>query len=286
MGLFYTRLSDNMVQMQRRLDGTRQYEIVINNPTWPDPFQGGDVTVKMPTSVRVTDPDLVAPHTLISELSVEKTFDSNLSVSAQYVTERSANVFRSRNLNAPRPGETENRDPTRGQIVQLEATGRSRSRDLRLTARQRFTLFSLNASYSFGRAFTDVPSWTTLPSNNDDPGSDWGRAGGQVAHDFSATVNARLPWGLFLTGSHRWTSGAPYNITTGRDDNGDGVTNDRPAGVQRHSATGPAFQTTSINVSKAVYFGAAGAGGSGTRARLGGFGNVTDEMQRGSGRRL
>jgi hypothetical protein len=33
-------------------------------------------------------------------------------------------------------------------------------------------------------------------------------------------------------------SGSPYNITTGRDDNGDTVFNDRPEGVSRNSARG------------------------------------------------
>jgi hypothetical protein len=252
-----------MVRVQRRLDGTRQHEIVIKNPSWPDPFQGGDVSVNLPTSVRVTDPNLVAPHNLVGEVSLDKTFANNLSVGIEYERTQGTHLFRSRNLNAPLPGETTNPDPTRGQVVALEAAGRSVSHRLRLTARQRFSMFSVEATYTFDRAFSDVSSWTSLPSNNHDPGSDWGRSGGP-AHSVSATVNARLFWGLFLTGTHRWTSGSPYNITTGRDDNDDGVTNDRPAGVPRNSATGPGFQSTSLNISKAIYFGTAGRGGSGT----------------------
>ena len=36
----------------------------------------------------------------------------------------------------------------------------------------------------------------------------------------------------------RYESGTPYNITTGFDDNGDDVINDRPDGVGRNSARG------------------------------------------------
>jgi len=36
-------------------------------------------------------------------------------------------------------------------------------------------------------------------------------------------------------------SGQPYSLTTGRDDNHDGLAGDRPAGVARNSLIGPAF---------------------------------------------
>jgi hypothetical protein len=276
-GVYYQRLTDSMVQTQRRLDGTRQYEIVINDPSWPDPFQSGDVTVKLPTSVRVTAPSLVAPHDLVGQVSVERTFPNNLFVSAGYERVQGVNLFRSRNLNAPLPGQTVNPDPARGQVVQLEATGRSISHTLRLTARQRFSVFNVSASYSFGNAFTDAQFWMSLPSNNYDPGADWGPSGGS-RNSLTATVNARLPMGLFLTATHRWTSGLPYNITTGRDDNADGVTNDRPVGVGRNSATGPGFQSTTFNISKAIYFGDQGRSGSGTN--LNWFVNLSNAFNR------
>jgi hypothetical protein len=48
-------------------------------------------------------------------------------------------------------------------------------------------------------------------------------------------------------------SGTPYNITTGRDDNGDTVFNDRPAGVGRNSAR--AESTWDVNTRVAYSFG-------------------------------
>jgi hypothetical protein len=36
-------------------------------------------------------------------------------------------------------------------------------------------------------------------------------------------------------------SGIPFNITTGRDDNGDGLALDRPAGISRNTGQGPGF---------------------------------------------
>ena len=50
------------------------------------------------------------------------------------------------------------------------------------------------------------------------------------------TVNPLSNLSVSLNASYR--TATPYTITTGRDDNGDGVFNDRPAGTSRNSARG------------------------------------------------
>src|SRR6185369_16435319 len=50
-------------------------------------------------------------------------------------------------------------------------------------------------------------------------------------------------------------SGAPYNITTGLDDNHDGTFNDRPPGVTRNSARGAGFFQLDARVVKPFPFG-------------------------------
>jgi hypothetical protein len=68
-------------------------------------------------------------------------------------------------------------------------------------------------------------------------------------------VNLPLPcrFRLGLTTSAR--SGTRYNITTGRDDNGDTVFNDRPAGVGRNSALGKASWDVAARLSYTFGFG-------------------------------
>jgi hypothetical protein len=48
--------------------------------------------------------------------------------------------------------------------------------------------------------------------------------------------NMNLGKGFKIATSFNSSTGTPYNITTGLDDNGDTVSNDRPAGVTRNSA--------------------------------------------------
>lgn len=47
---------------------------------------------------------------------------------------------------------------------------------------------------------------------------------------FSTPIVGRIRFGL----SARVQSGAPFDITTGKDDNGDTISNDRPVGVTRY----------------------------------------------------
>jgi hypothetical protein len=54
----------------------------------------------------------------------------------------------------------------------------------------------------------------------------------------SGFISKRLPMGLAISTIFQATSALPYNITTGFDNNGDTVINDRPAGVGRNSARG------------------------------------------------
>jgi hypothetical protein len=77
----------------------------------------------------------------------------------------------------------------------------------------------------------------------------------------------------------RAQSGSPYNITTGVDTNGDGVFNDRPAGVSRNSVLTKSQWDLGLRVSYAIGFGRrAQAGGAGggipVVIRLGGGGDM------------
>ncbi len=63
-----------------------------------------------------------------------------------------------------------------------------------------------------------------------------GRADTDRRHRVVWAAGGQLPW-LGLTGSAtlQYASSLPFNITTGRDENVDGLTNDRPAGIGRNT---------------------------------------------------
>ena len=79
---------------------------------------------------------------------------------------------------------------------------------------------------------------------------DWGYPG-NPHHTFNASLNSRLPLDVYLTTAINARSGQYYSITTGKDDNKDGVINDRPPGVPKNNQVGPHYFDVSFNFSKA-----------------------------------
>jgi hypothetical protein len=260
-GVFHVRLDNWVIREMLRLDGTRQYEIVINNPSYPDPFQAGSVTIVPPVSRRVFDPNLAAPYYTNVSFAIEQSLPRNLFVSASLDFQRASRLLRSRDLNAPLPGTSPDAsgriprpDPTQGNVWLLESAAFSKWSGFRVSMRQRFSIFNVNASYTYQRNAGDG-SWDgpfSTPSNSYDLAADWADV---PRHQFSGSVNSQLPLGVFLTTSVSINNGNPYSITTGRDDNGDGVINDRPPGMPRLSRIGPTYRSVGFNISKAFRIG-------------------------------
>src|SRR5262249_52083514 len=68
--------------------------------------------------------------------------------------------------------------------------------------------------------------------------------------------------------SVRVQSALPYNITTGRDDNGDTISNDRPAGVTRNSARGAAQVDVGARLGWSIGFGGSAPPPAGPQVRI------------------
>jgi hypothetical protein len=278
-GIYYQRLYDWIVETQRRSDGTRQYDIVISNAAYPDPFQTGTAKINPPSSIRVTDSNLAAPYDVISSVSVERTFKNTLLLSGKYEFRRGIHQYRSRDLNAPLRGESVRPDPASGNVLNLESTALSRSDVFSISARQRFSIFNVNAGYNHYSQYNDSEGFFSTPSNNYDLRSDWGRTGTPV-HQFNSTANAKLFMGVFLTATVSANSGNPYNITTGRDDNFDTNINDRPRGVLRNSGDGPRFISWNFNISKAFFLSGTAGGTGNSRTNMNLFANMNNAFNR------
>ena len=300
-GVFHLGMPITTVEDQRRLDGTRQFELVIDNPSYPDPFQSGTIRNTRP-SIRLMDRNVRSPYVDVAMISLERTFLTNLSVSASYDYQREYHRLRLRNLNAPfditalfvrsctaaqaaeacvRP------DPDRGDVVYVESSSNSLRHTLRLNYRQRFSVFTISASYLVQRALPETNpnvGVRSLPTDNYNLRADFVRSHGIAypTHNVNSTVNARLPLGLFLTGTMSMVGPNWYNISTGRDDNRDGIVNDRPPGVARNSAQGPKTLTFNFNISKAFFFGGSQrSNGNGNSTRnLNVFANMTNAFNR------
>ena len=286
-GMFYERMGINRVAEQRRDDGVQQYEIVIDRPLYPDPFSGAFRNTF--PSIRVTDPHLHTQQKFVTMISVEKTLQRTLLVSAMYDYEDVKGRYVLRDLNQPldvrvslptqctlaTPAESCLRpDRTRGSVLNLTNQSLQNTHTIRLSVRDRFSIFNVTGNYVYQNRFEDNCDYC-VPTNSLDPRSDWG-PGNQPRHGFNSSVNAQMPFGIFLTQTITGNTGRFYTITTGKDDNQDGTKNDRPAGLGRNSALGPGRLNFDLNISKAFFMG--GAGSAGTRKNINLFANITNQF--------
>jgi hypothetical protein len=114
---------------------------------------------------------------------------------------------------------------------------------------------SLFLNYTLGHAMNESDGPFSLPANNQDLRGEWGPAPIDARHRLSAMLNMNLWRGFKLATTVNSSSGLPYNITTGFDDNRDTVSNDRPLGVGRNSARGEGRWDLGSRVSWGFVFG-------------------------------
>ena len=274
-GFFHQRLSAGTVLSLERLDGERQSELVITNPSYPDPFAGESAgEVVLGDSVREQAADLALPYSMTASASVERRLPRGISLTATYEFVRGIHLYRSRNINAPLPGTLFRPDPLRGNIDLLESTALSSYHALEIRMQQRLGPTMIVMRYRLSSQKDNADGPFSLPVDNYDLASEWGRAGRDERHSVRTYMRFSLPWGLSVGPRVQINSGRPYDITTGEDDNGDSEVNDRPAGVARNAGDGPGQFNISLNFSKTISLqpgnGAGSQRGGGPGGRRGG----------------
>ena len=233
-GVFYDWLDASIYQQTLQVDGVHQQDLIISNPGYPDPYNGGAAAEALPPSEYALAPGLAMPARGLAMVGISQQV-SNVLVNVNYTHAVGWDRFRGRNINAPNDGVRP--DPLVGNVTQIESTGRLQNDTLSVGVNlnlpnKRTMLF---ANYAWLRQRNDADSPFGLPADNYNVAAEWGPASGVPTHIASAVFNTTLLNRLRVSVSTTARSGTPYNVTTGRDDNGDTVFTDRPAGVGRNS---------------------------------------------------
>jgi hypothetical protein len=258
-GLFYDWFESGTYEQTIRANGVSQFDEVVLNPTYP--LTATSTGTRLPASRIQTAPSLDQP--LVQQASVG--FDRNLTpwmgVRADYMWTRGYRMLRSVNVNAPVDGVRP--DPLVGNVTELRSTGeRAQDRinvgvNVRVPNRRIFG--NVMYQWSSTRNFADGP--LSLPSNSNDPDVDWGPAAQDVRHRVFVMANFPLVFGLRAGLNMQASSGRPYTITTGLDDNGDTVFNDRPADVGRNSARAAGLVNADLRLTRSFNLGGILGGG-------------------------
>lgn len=250
-GVFYDRLPTSVIARNLLLDGRQTRELIIKDPLFPNPF-GGNQLPTSPSVWRIAS-DLKAPYLIQTGLGVEHRFGIDKQVTVEYQTIRGLHLYRARNINAPLALNGPLPDPDFVLINQIESSASLRSNALILTLQGGlFENFKGIIQYTFSRTKDDTGGTFSLPANNYDLRPEWGRSDLDSRHRLNLASTLSLPLNMKLGSILSFTSGMPFDITTGDDDNLDRVVNDRPLGVIRNAGNGPIFAQLDLRITKFI----------------------------------
>src|SRR5262249_18263868 len=88
---------------------------------------------------------------------------------------------------------------------------------------------TINANYAFGKASSNTDGQGTFPADTYDLRNEYGRASYDIRHRVTLVGTVNTWWGVSLSPFVIASTGAPFNITSGLDTNGDSLFTDRPA---------------------------------------------------------
>ncbi len=252
-GIFYDRQPEIMQQQALLYDGAQGHQIVKEKPGYPIPFD--PASPPPPSLVRIA-PDIRTPYLTQASIGIERKLGKGKNfLAVDYTMVRGLKLYRTRNINAPLPGSGALPDPAFIDIDQFESSGRSRSHSLTVslqtTLRNRFDLLG---QYTLSKSMDDASGLFFLPANNYDLLPEYGRADYDRRHRFNLISIYHLPWDFRAGTIVSMNSGIPYNITSGFDDNGDTVPNDRPLGIGRNTGAGPGYASVDFHLSKRISF--------------------------------
>ena len=236
-GVFYDRFSEKLVLQTMRFNGISQQQVLIREPNFfpTVPTMSALRSLQPIETIRQTDWHLRAPRIIESAVGIEFQLPKKTVVSFSYRNTRGTHLLESRNTTAPLPsGQSSNLEPTRPaanvNTYSYESGGILNQNQFLAKIESHFSQdFSIFARYTYGQAFDTTDGPGSFPANQYDLNGEYGRSATDVRHRFFFSGTAKAPFGLQISPFIIVRSGLPFNITTGRDANGDSLFTDRPA---------------------------------------------------------
>ena len=235
-GTFYDRISDSTTLQSIRYNGVTQQSFLILNPDFfPNlPALSELQTSQQPQQLQLISHGIQAPRTYQGSVGIERQINKSARISVNYITSRGVHLLRSRDINAPINGVYPFGDPE--PRFQTESTGFSRTQQLFVNPNINYKKLTLFGFYALSFGKDDNEGQPADPYNLH---AEWGPSTtGDVRHRMVVGFTAPVLWKVSISPFIVASSGVPYNITTGRDVFGDGVTTARPALIANAGLSG------------------------------------------------
>jgi hypothetical protein len=247
-GLFSSAVTPDVTTEAYRLNGVRQTQTLLYSPSFTQPLVPTPSTIAVATT-RQFAPGLGQTWSFQSQLGVEHELPQHWHAQANMFDAQAWGTLRSRNINAPLVNySTTNplfapRPIAPGKnIFQFEQSGHLHGQVVFLGVDQHsYKRFGIFVGYLYFNLKTDADTATLFPQSSYSEQGETARASWESTQRLFAIGQLNLPAKLSLTSQFDASSGDPYNVITGIDNNGDGVFNDRPS-VTSQPGTGT-YQT-------------------------------------------
>ena len=234
-GIFYDRISDSLTLLSDRFNGITQQSYFILNPDFFPiiPSPASLASGQQPQQLQILYRDIRAPRTYQLSAGLDRQINKYIRFSAQYIDSRGVHLQRLRNINAPIAGLFPFGDRQLRELT--ESTGFSRIHQIVFSPNVNYKKLFLFGFYGISYGKDDNGGQPADPYNLR---AEWGpSAFGDVRHRVVVGTNLPLLWKINISPFMMASSGSPYNITTGRDTNGDGAATERPALVSGIAAS-------------------------------------------------
>ncbi len=237
-GVFYDRVDDNLTLNARRFNGINQVSYVVRNPDFFPAIPSASELAPFRNSltIRKLYEDIRTPYLIQSSVGLERSLPRNSNVAVNYIFSRGVHLLRQRNINTPlstgvRPyGDT-------GNLFLNESTGFSRQQQVMTNFSTRLRtgimLFGYH-SLNWARSDTDGGG----PADPYNLLNEYGPARNDTRNRIMFGGSIAGKWGISLSPMFQFNTGSPFNITTGRDTNGDTLFTERPAFATDVNAAG------------------------------------------------
>jgi hypothetical protein len=249
-----------------RVDGFRQQEINIQDPSYPDPGTSGFVP---PLNRYLLGSGVRMPRNIRFSGGIDQALTRLSRVGVTYAHTIGTSLQRGANLNAPIDGSRP--DPRFVNIVEVVSDAESRQHTVTVNfdgglAQVQPPIVGTSGPRIDWKRIRFFGNYTIGSTRNNTDGDfslapgvtldeEWGYAPQDVRHRLNAGINSQVVRNLAVSLNLNASSGTPYTVRTGFDDNGDLVFNDRPAGVERNTERAAAQWALNMTAQYGIAFG-------------------------------
>jgi hypothetical protein len=288
LGWFHGFIPENLYEQTLRIDGVRQREYIIRDPSYPDP---GDVTALPPSAVNkyLLGDDFHLQQNFRWSAGVDQVMSPRFRFNVLYNWVHLQEQPRGVNLNPIINGVR--LDPNYGNVIASVTDTQIKRHEVFFNStislaapspalQQAFfnwRRMTFQAGYTFVKPKNNSDGWFAVPPTGN-PEDDWGPGPADSPYRINIVANGTQVKNLTTVLTFLANAGQVYTQTTGFDDNRDGIVNDRLPGVGLRSLRGDAQFTMNLRVAYAFGLGGAATGVPGTQARyrLNLFTNITN----------